>query len=99
MDNEQGFLDDLGDWWEEWNDLEDYAVYRDWGTGNEGDYSPGLGNRAIERFTDSEDLADLAGDTLKDGVRRITDDVLGVSPLQLIVILFLIWLVFRKVFV
>jgi hypothetical protein len=91
-DPNSGLLDEWGtgsegDYSRYFEDDPNSGLLDEWGTGSEGDYSPGLGNRWIDRNTDSKDLLDLVANAGNDAVeyagglvRRGVTGATGLSP-------------------
>tara|TARA_R110000824_G_C15220690_1_gene677560 strand:- start:3431 stop:3727 length:297 start_codon:yes stop_codon:yes gene_type:complete len=81
----------------------DSGIYDQWGTGGPGDYSPGMGNRWIERNTSSDDVVDLAGDSVNE-IGQYTGrlfnttitSALGVTPLTVIILAGAGYLIYKK---
>jgi hypothetical protein len=78
MDEDRGFLDDLGDWWDSVDLFPD---------------PPPVGFSIPKGWNDPIPISETLGKTFRDTV----GNVVGASPLVLIIILFVVFLAFRKV--
>ena len=99
-------MDDFLGWFG-WQDDPERGLYDEWGTGSAWDLSPGVGNRLIERETDSDDILDLALDQIGGAAEKAATEAgetgaavvrgaFGITPLALAILAGITYLIFQK---